>query len=88
MDKSTNPITSNPEEVAGTYRLVVHYASGGTIAGDWFVVEPTRIAEIKIRRLAGQVQDLSLLEQFSIKQDGNVVGVNLPYVTHIVLEKK
>jgi len=57
------------------------------VAGDQFLVEPTRLAEIKLLVLAGKIQDISSMDQFSVKVNGNVVGVNLCNVTHIVLEK-
>lgn len=57
------------------------------MAGDQFLVEPTRLAEIKLLVLAGKIQDISSMDQFSVKVNGNVVGVNLCNVTHIVLEK-
>jgi hypothetical protein len=69
----------------GTYRLVAHYLNEASVAGDWFEVTANEVESLKV--LAGQVQDVASLEQFSFKQNGNVVGINLPNVTHIVLEK-
>jgi hypothetical protein len=76
------------EQVAGNYRITVHYLGGSTVDGDWFAVKAERLDEIKLRNLAGLIQDISQQDQFSIQQNGNVVGIHLQHVTHVTLEKE